>query len=157
MHAHQTHLVLAALALATAPGMAAARGETHGQVAFEKAAATCAGVPDGRSWAFAVGSVQSVDPMFQNTRSGRRLSGATLTLRAEHDLSAADAERAIRCQIARNALGSTRDGGPLAIEGARARVVESGSGRYLLQLWSDYVGAGPEILARSRALERPSI
>lgn len=153
MHAHRTHLTLAAILAAVAvPGIAAARGESHRQVALAQAATACAGIPEGHSWAFSAASLETVAPIFQNTRGGRKLSGASLTLRDAQGASAADVERAIRCQIARNALASARDGGPLTVEGARARVLDAGAGRLLVQVWSDYVGAGPEILARSKAL-----
>jgi len=153
MHANWTQLTLAAvLAVGAFPGIAAARGESHRQVALAQAATACAGLPEGHSWAISAASAEAVAPIFQNTRHGRQLSGATLTLRAAQSGSAADMERAIRCQIARSLLAPARDGGPLAVEGARARVLDAGAGRFLLQLWSDYVGAGPEILARSQAL-----
>lgn len=153
MHAHRTHLTLAAILAASAvPGIAAARGESHRQVALAQAAAACAGQPENHAWAFSAASVEAVAPIFQNTRSGRKLSGATLTLRDAQGASAAGMERAIRCQIARNALASASDSGPLTVEGARARVLDAGASRFLVQVWSDYAGAGPQILARSQAL-----
>jgi hypothetical protein len=153
MRAHRTPLTLAAiLAAGAVPGIAAARGESHRQVALAQAATACAGLPDGHSWTFSAATVEAVAPIFQNTRGGRKLAGASLTLRDPQGATASDVERAIRCQIARNALAPARDRGPLAVEGARARVLGAGAGRFVVQVWSDYAGAGPEILARSQPL-----
>ena len=60
-------------------------------------------------------------------------------------------QRVFECQIARCAVRPAPAGCPLAVEGVRARVTAA-EGRYRVQLWSDYAGAGRVILDRLLAL-----
>lgn len=139
------------LAFLAVPAVAAARRPARPEPPEKAIAAACASVAPGESVPLRRGLVESVAPLYRNTRSGRRLSGATLIVRAEPGVDPERLQRVFECQIAHCALRPISDSCPLAIEGVRARVTAA-EGHFLVQLWSDYAGAGPEIFKRSRSL-----
>lgn len=141
-------LLAAFLAL---PAVAAARRPYRPEPPERAVAVACASVAPGEAVPLRRALVESVAPLYQNTRSGRHLSGATLIVRAEPGLGAEQVQRIFECQIARCAVRPASESCPLAVTGVRARVTTA-EGRFRVQLWSDYVGAGREIFDRSRAL-----
>ena len=145
-----TAAALLASSLMLSPAAASARGPQRGPPADDEAA-RCAGVPPTRSLPIPREAVVSVSPLYQHLRSGRQLSGATLLLRAGPGVEAARLQRAFRCQISRCSVHPALEGCPLAVPGARVRVEPAGQ-EVRVQLWSDYAGAGPVILARARLL-----
>ena len=148
--------IVAAALLASSlslPATASARGTGRSQAALDVATA-CAGVSEPGVISLPRETVESVSPLYQRTRSGKQLSGATVIVRAEPGRTAEQLQRAFQCQIARCSVRPVSDSCPLAIQGVRARV-EPADRRFVVQLWSDDAAAGREILARSRSL-RPA-
>lgn len=128
-----------------------ARGNSRPQPALDGTAAVCAGIDERAAGPISRETIEAVSPFYQTSRAGKQLWGATLTVRPEPGLTAERVEDAIRCRIARCTTHPASEGCPLAVRGVRAYVKSAGD-RLVVILWSDYRGAGREILARARAL-----
>lgn len=137
------------------PLAAGARRPYRAPDPHDVAATACAGIRPSEAPPLRRELLESVTPLYQRTRSGKHLAGATVTIRAGAGLTADQLQRIFDCQIARCVLAPAFEGCPLATEGVRVRVV-SEADHFLVQIWSDDAAAGRQILARTESLRQAS-
>lgn len=96
-------------------------------------------------------AVESISPIYRNTRSGRHLQGVAIVYRSGLGLTSQRLQAALDCQIARNRVQPSAGSSPLAVSHVDARVRADGE-RIRADLTSDYVASAEETLLRSRKL-----
>jgi len=94
--------------------------------------------------------IESVDPIYRNTRSGRRLLGAEIVYRSGLGLTAERLQAALECQAARGREHPSADS-PLAVRWVETHVRSEGD-RLRVELTSDRAASANEILERGRRL-----
>lgn len=97
-----------------------------------------------------VDAIESVSPIYRNTRTGRYLHGIAITYRPGLDLNASQMQETLDCQIASGLQHPSADS-PLTVKNIQAKARASGD-RLHVEITSDDAASADKVLKRTRRL-----
>ena len=135
--------ILASFILIPAPSRAITTGET------------CYGVTAANpALPLRSDAIESVSPVYRNTRTGRYLGGVAITYRPGLDLSASQMQETLDCQIASGLQHPSADS-PLTVKNIKANALARGD-RLHVAITADDAASADKVLKRTRRLaEKP--